>query len=232
VPKYRETHVVLLDLESGREAVLGIHAGRVRSLRLSRDHRYVVAGNDQGQLKRWEIGEVPIPIEWETGRSEKILGMAITADGTSLVTVDGTQGTLWNLTTRTVIRNWTAHPIRSRSVALSPDGKIVATAGMGNEVKLWKTDDGTDVGTLTGGNTSIQTLNFSPDGKRLVGGTMSAEQPQIPGEVIVWNVETKTAFRPLTGHRLGVWSVVVAPDGNQIASASEDGTIRLWPMPK
>lgn len=231
-PRSRETHVALLDLESGQQAALGTQQGRIRTLSLSRDHKYVLAGNDRGQIKRWENAETPIPIEWNAGQSDKISGMALTPDGTSLITVAGTQASFWELATRSARRSWTVHPTRVRTVACSPDGKIISTAGFGNEVKLWRVEDGAEAGTLVGGNTSIQSLAFSSDGKRLVAGTMSAEQPQIPGEVIVWDVESKRALPPLTGHRLGIWKIAVAPDGSQIASASEDGTVRLWPMPK
>jgi hypothetical protein len=231
-PRYRETQVTMLDLDSRQETVLGTQPGRTRSLCMSPDHQYVFAGNDQGQIKRWENAETPISTEWGPGRSDKILGMSLTPDGSLLVSVARNQASVWDLATRMGVRGWKVHARSATAVACSPDGKSVATAGNSNEVKLWRIEDGSELGTLLGGNTSLHSLVFSPDGKRLVAGTMSNDQPQIPGEVIVWDVESKQAFPPLVGHRLGIWNIKISPDGSQIASASEDGSVRLWPMPK
>ena len=231
-PRYRETQVTMLDLDSRQETTLGTQPGRTRSLGMSPDHRFVHAGNDQGQIKQWENAEVPLPVDWDLGKHNQVLGLALTPDQSLLISIAKRQARVWELATRTGVRAWEVHSNAAYAVACSPDGKAIATAGRGNEVKLWRLEDGSDAGTLLGGNTSLHTLAFSPDGKRLVAGTMSNDQPQIPGEVIVWDVESKQAFPPLVGHRLGIWNITISPDGSQIASASEDGSVRLWPMPK
>jgi hypothetical protein len=231
-PRYRDTQVTLLDLDSRQETILGTQPGRTRSLCMSPDHRFVFAGNDQGEIKRWENAETPLPVDWDLGKHNQVLGLALTPDQSLLISIAKRQARVWEHATRTGVRAWEVHSSAAFAIACSPDGKTVASAGLGNEVKLWRIEDCAEVGTLVGGNTSLHSLAFSPDGKRLVGGTMSNDQPQIPGEVIVWDVESKQPFPPLVGHRLGIWNVKISPDGSQIASASEDGTVRLWPMPK
>lgn len=232
-PESSETRVTILDLDSGEHAAIGSQNGYISSLTLSANQQYVVMGNHAGSLRRWENAERPIPFEWPSGQNQQIADLAISPDARLLAAVAGHQLMVWNLASREHVRNWDAHPSGLRAIAWSPAAPpLIATAGRGNQVRLWDASEGKELASFFGGNASIESLAFTPDGKHLVGGTMSTEKPQIPGEVILWNVETRKPVKTFSGHRLGIWKVVISPDGQKIASASEDGTVRIWPVPK
>lgn len=122
------------------------------------------------------------------------------------------------------------------SVAFSPDGKRLASAGgnefmaAGNnyqknaEVKLWDVAAGTEIGPLNGHTDKVFSAVFSPDGKTLATG--SADRT-----VRLWDVATMKERRTLKGHTDAVSSVAISSDGATLASASWDRTVKLWDLP-
>lgn len=68
----------------------------------------------------------------------------------------------------------------------------------------------------------VRTMAWSPDGHQLAfGGNLL--------EVHVWNLETRER-RVLLGHKNDVWNVTFDPQGDRLATASYDGTTRLWDL--
>src|ERR1044072_1332961 len=53
------------------------------------------------------------------------------------------------------------------SVAVSPDGKQLATAGFDSTVKLWEIATGKNTATLTGHTGPVYCVAYRPDGKAL-----------------------------------------------------------------
>ncbi len=79
--------------------------------------------------------------------------------------------------------------------------------------------------TLTGHNSVVYSVAFSPDSKTVASGGGDLEKP---GEVILWDVRTGEVLRTLTGHSSWINSVAFSPDGKMVASGSQDKTARPW----
>jgi WD40 repeat protein len=122
------------------------------------------------------------------------------------------------------------------TVAYSPDGKRLIhvcvsryRAESSSTMTVWDAQTGRELLTQkTDGQ--VTTVAFSPDGKRLVTG---AGRPMVSGSLInrairVWDAETGQELYSLKGHALQVNSVAFSPDGSRLASASADGTVKVW----
>jgi WD40 repeat protein len=110
-----------------------------------------------------------------------------------------------------------------RSVAFSPDGSLLASAGDDMRVRLWDAATGEAVGDVLQGHTDwVMSVTFSPDGSLLASGARDRK-------IILWDVATGTALAEIeTPHTDGIMSVAFSHDGRLLASASRDGSIILW----
>jgi WD40 repeat protein/nucleoside phosphorylase len=107
------------------------------------------------------------------------------------------------------------------SVAVSPNGALVAAGTGTGEIRLWHMVDRTPLAVYSGHVDWVWALAFSPDGRILASG--SSDQT-----VRLWDVLSGICLKVLRGHRHRIRSIAFRPDGRMLASASEDRTIRLW----
>jgi WD40 repeat protein len=143
---------------------------------------------------------------------------------------------IWDIASGKEVRWAVRARIRPEPVALSPDGRLMATGGVvarfrGGQVdppiRLWELASGQEVATLEGHEESTRGLAFSPDGRILVSssGTYHSDND---ATVRAWDVATGRELRRFVGHRGAVWNVAFTPDGHSVVSGSEDGTGLVW----
>lgn len=116
------------------------------------------------------------------------------------------------------------------AMALSPDGRWLATAGyMHNgdgsqygDIRLYDFERGEIVALLKGHpNGNVNAVAFSPDGARLVSGSSD-------DSAIVWDVSKHRLLHRLQGHSDDIYGVAFSRDGRRVVTASDDTTLRLW----
>lgn len=118
------------------------------------------------------------------------------------------------------VRKISGHPSIARSVSYSPDGKKIAPRCNDQTICVWNTENGNLVAIILKAHTdSIHSLAFSPDG--IVSGSYDKT-------ACVWNAVSGKLITTYEGHDDVVASVCFSPDGSNIASASDDATIRIW----
>jgi WD40 repeat protein/serine/threonine protein kinase len=165
---------------------------------------------------------------------------ALTPNGRQLVTGDGGgKVRLWNAETLEEIDTLRDDPeSHVRSVAVAPNGKTLAIGDTKGRVEIWDLASKEKIGDFVAHAREVGALAFSPDGRLLATGewqwlrkndnewvdTENTDESYLK----VWDPETHELKWKLPGHWDSVRSVVFSPDGQMFASASDDGSVRVW----
>lgn len=119
------------------------------------------------------------------------------------------------------------HTSSIRSLAMSPDGQILASGSDDKTLKLWHLATGREILTFKGHSKPVYSVTFSPDGQILASGSEDKT-------IQLWHLETRQLLGTLT---LGGWfsgdtgcvsDVAITPDGQTLVSLSSGDTIKLW----
>ncbi len=134
---------------------------------------------------------------------------------------------------QSLIDNWRCvytlkgHTSSIRSLAISPDGQILASGSDDKTVELWQLSTGQDLFTLRGHTKAVYSVAISSDGQILASGSDDKT-------IKLWQLSTGRQLGSITlgnwfsGDSGCVYSVAISPDGQILASLSSSGTIQLW----
>jgi WD40 repeat protein len=228
---FEESPIRLWDVRTGKEVRrFGPRGLHVSCLRFAPDGRTLLAAGS-GEVWCWEVATgrqcFQLPREpFGLGR------LALSPDGKTLIAANRSI-TLWDLGTRKKFRTIGPPGEPIEVVALSADGRILASGARGGCIRLWEANTGRLLHEIPGSTAwphfSVYSLAFSPDGKVLAsassqGGTF------IDPTVRLWEVATGKQRHVLRGHRQAVFALAFSPDGRALVSGSGDSTALAWDL--
>jgi hypothetical protein len=157
----------------------------------------------------------------------KVCCVAFRRDGHTVACagIKGNAIVLFDARTATQLRALAGHPGIVRSLAFSPDGRILASTGGGEHgfeaLRLWDPSTGERLHQVTGITKGVYATTFSPDGTRVATGDDDER-------IRVYDVTAGQQISEIAGHLGSVHAVAYSPDGHFLASAGYDQVIRLW----
>ncbi|WP_442481568.1 WD40 repeat domain-containing protein [Aeoliella sp. SH292] len=161
--------ISLFDTTTGelRTKLVG-HDKVSRSLLFLQDSKTIVTSGDDNTLRWWDT------VTGENLTTAKVGGhtFAATGDGGTIVIATDSNGVeIWDTNERALVRRLTLNPAATYPIALSSDGKWIATSGDWDDtaVYLWNAETGENVGKFDDERRDrVDCIAFSPD-NRLVG---------------------------------------------------------------
>lgn len=196
----------------------------VHTIDISPDEKYLAAGGlyslnrNENYVELYNLNDLKQAPKKIYGYQSDIGDIHFTPDGKGFFARDNSgQSIRYSdlITAKEVI------PVKNKisGLELSPDGSKLAGAGMNGNLYVWDVKNNYAETLIKIPNASLTAVSFAPDSKIIVVGTTS-------GQVFI--LENSKTIHALSGHTAIITNIRFNYEGSFMATASMDGSIRLW----
>jgi WD40 repeat protein len=152
----------------------------------------------------------------------RLFSLAYTADGAALLVAGTERVHRVDVKGRAKAGEYGGHQTAVASMALSPDGALLATTGAEGTLRVRRVAGGAELFGVRLGRPGVMQTAFSPDGATIAVSIDFAIQLRSAADGAL----VRTIDVPLKG----VYGLGFSPDGRLLANAGADGRIRVWAL--
>jgi len=217
------------------------HTGEIRSLAVFPDGKHFVSGDNgaAGVACSWSIAESKPKQVFGEG-SGPVHAVAISADGSFVAIAAGNisdershQVQIWSTASGEKIGVPARHGKRIRSLAIAPNGAFVVSGSNDDTALVSHATTGKPMASPLQHKAPVTSVAIANNSQTIVTASddnsaqiWRFEHCPLPGE-------QAPPLHPVGGrlwHSGAVFSAVISPDNKLVATASYDGTVRMWDM--
>ncbi len=201
--------------------------GKINCLAISPDGKIMVSGGSNKTIKIWSLGltnEVPIDyLATLTGHQLAVNGIAFNPcqDEVGFASVGSDcRLLLWGMERKTPLATLCAHTQAVKTLAFSPDGKLLATAGNDGFIMIWDVNRRILTHSISAHRWTISAMAFLTDENILVSASWD-------GNLKFWQVSSGREIDCLSTHLAEVLAIALW-DRQWIVTSSRDSTAKIW----
>jgi hypothetical protein len=146
-----------------------------------------------------------------------------TPDGRNIASSSTSAIDIWDVASGRLVRQLEGHTDFVNALAVSPDGRRLASGSYDFTVRLWDIQTGKEIRRFKGPEKAVAFIALSPDGKSLAAGGYDKV-------IWVWDVASGNEIRRLEGSQGDILGLTFSADGKTLASNGCELVIRLWDL--
>src|SRR5262245_3451774 len=219
--------VNIWEIETGTKLLSVQHKGPVYAAAFSPDGAFVAGASEAGAtIWNWRSGELHRTFPGPSGG--RYWALEFSPDGNRLVSGGGHQMMalppelkVWDIQSNQPTLDLQGHSSFIFSIAISPDGRRLASASWDQTVRTWDLENGRELFAIKRLSGALTSVVFSPDGLRLAIGSHD-------GIVRICDAHDGQELFTIKGRSGHISSLAFSPDGKRLASArASDAPLRM-----